>query len=90
MDRCFSPVLAARTSQWLVLPTPGVPVIIILGCVLGIIRVEKENWLRPTVIAATLFVVVLVVPQEWCLTVLHPYVFLNLLHLAYLLPKFIL
>ena len=29
-------MLTARTSQWLVLPTPGVPVIIMLGCVLGI------------------------------------------------------
>lgn len=31
MDKCFSPVLWQRTSQWLVLPTPGVPVIIMLG-----------------------------------------------------------
>ena len=43
MDRCFSPVLAARTSQWLVLPTPGVPVIIMLGCLFGIVEECTER-----------------------------------------------
>lgn len=36
MERCFSPVFVDRSSHWLVLPTPGVPVTIILGWVLGI------------------------------------------------------
>ena len=36
MDRCFKPALAARISQWLVLPVPGVPVMMMLGFVLAI------------------------------------------------------
>ena len=44
MDRCFKPALAARISQWLVLPVPGVPVIMMLGFVLGIlVGVCKEE-----------------------------------------------
>ena len=44
MDRCFKPALAARISQWLVLPVPGVPVIIMLGFVLGmLVGVCKEE-----------------------------------------------
>lgn len=29
--RCFRPVFSARTSQWVVLPVPGVPVTMIFG-----------------------------------------------------------
>jgi hypothetical protein len=31
MERCRSPVLWARASQWVVLPTPGVPVTTMFG-----------------------------------------------------------
>ena len=49
MERCFSPVFVDRSSHWLVLPTPGVPVTIILGWVLGIFEfvvalVELQYW----------------------------------------------
>ena len=36
-------MLAARTEQWLVLPTPGVPVTIMLGCILDITEVRREE-----------------------------------------------